>query len=333
MPLSHSPHLLPAAEISEKPSSQDDRKDFFCTEFPIRTQVSSPIATSQPHDETVAMATASRAIAPSEKFHIQQAPMSLDATTMQWSVQGRYPHNNFAQESSLFVPNSAYAGYAQQVQNGLAYNTNTSLAYPIQYSPRAYNGLSFSGLPSDMATSYPPATFFHSPPQLHDTLSLPDHDVPDLVQLNDDFDMQYDKQDDQHDYMGSYPDMSRASTPYSNMHEDNNPIDKEQPYAQLIYRALLDAPNHTMILRDIYDWFRRYTDKAAQSETKGWQNSIRHNLSMNGVSTHVQFFCDVHVSQLSLHRLTIPAGFRESRFSLRLHQQGFHVAPYCQCSA
>ncbi|KAF1364232.1 hypothetical protein EJ07DRAFT_99571 [Lizonia empirigonia] len=201
---------------------------------------------------------------------------------MQWSVQGRYPHNNFAQESSLFVPNSAYAGYAQQVQNGVAYNTNSSLAYPIQYSPRSYNGLGFSGIPSDMATSYPPATFFHSPPQLQDTLSLPEHDVPDLVQLNDDFDMQYTKQDDQHDYMDSYPDMSRASTPYSNMHEDDNPIDKEQPYAQLIYRALLDAPNHTMILRDIYDWFRRYTDKAAQSETKGWQNSIRHNLSMNG---------------------------------------------------
>jgi hypothetical protein len=38
-----------------------------------------------------------------------------------------------------------------------------------------------------------------------------------------------------------------------------------------------------MILRDIYEWFKNNTDKASASETKGWQNSIRHNLSMNGV--------------------------------------------------
>ncbi|KAF2010661.1 winged helix DNA-binding domain-containing protein, partial [Aaosphaeria arxii CBS 175.79] len=53
-------------------------------------------------------------------------------------------------------------------------------------------------------------------------------------------------------------------------------------YAQLIYRALLTAPNHTMVLRDIYAWFQRHTDKATDKSTKGWQNSIRHNLSMNG---------------------------------------------------
>jgi hypothetical protein len=60
-------------------------------------------------------------------------------------------------------------------------------------------------------------------------------------------------------------------------------VDKELPYAQLIYRALMDAPGHTMILRDIYSWFRLNTDKAQDEDTKGWQNSIRHNLSMNGV--------------------------------------------------
>ena len=59
--------------------------------------------------------------------------------------------------------------------------------------------------------------------------------------------------------------------------------EKEEPYAKLIYRALLEAPGHTMVLRDIYAWFRRNTDKASNKETKGWQNSIRHNLSMNGV--------------------------------------------------
>lgn len=55
-----------------------------------------------------------------------------------------------------------------------------------------------------------------------------------------------------------------------------------EPYAQLIFRALKNAPGHAMVLKDIYRWFERNTDKARKS-SKGWQNSIRHNLSMNGV--------------------------------------------------
>ena len=59
-----------------------------------------------------------------------------------------------------------------------------------------------------------------------------------------------------------------------------------EPYAQLIYRALKSVPEHKMVLKDIYEWFEKNTDKAKNRESKGWQNSIRHNLSMNGVSKH-----------------------------------------------
>ncbi|KAF1981945.1 hypothetical protein K402DRAFT_425018 [Aulographum hederae CBS 113979] len=59
------------------------------------------------------------------------------------------------------------------------------------------------------------------------------------------------------------------------------PGDKEEPYAKLIFRCLLGAEEHTMVLRDIYDWFRQNTDKGRDKDAKGWQNSIRHNLSMN----------------------------------------------------
>lgn len=38
-----------------------------------------------------------------------------------------------------------------------------------------------------------------------------------------------------------------------------------------------------MVLRDIYEWIARNTDKARDPAFKGWQNSVRHNLSMNGV--------------------------------------------------
>ncbi|KAF2458434.1 hypothetical protein BDY21DRAFT_302623 [Lineolata rhizophorae] len=64
--------------------------------------------------------------------------------------------------------------------------------------------------------------------------------------------------------------------------EDPNE-ENHQPYARLIHQALINAPDHTMVLKDIYKWFEVHTDKAKNNKgTKGWQNSIRHNLSMNG---------------------------------------------------
>lgn len=58
----------------------------------------------------------------------------------------------------------------------------------------------------------------------------------------------------------------------------------DKPYARLIYEALMQAPGHRMMLREIYEWFVRNTTKPKESGTNGWQNSIRHNLSMNQVS-------------------------------------------------
>ena len=65
--------------------------------------------------------------------------------------------------------------------------------------------------------------------------------------------------------------------------EDEEEKTDEKPYARLIYEALMQAPGHRMMLRDIYEWFRHNTTKPQESGTNGWQNSIRHNLSMNKV--------------------------------------------------
>ena len=65
---------------------------------------------------------------------------------------------------------------------------------------------------------------------------------------------------------------------------DETDPEGNEPYAKLIYRALLGAPGHRMVLKEIYEWFIDHTGKNKNPSQKGWQNSIRHNLSMNGVS-------------------------------------------------
>jgi hypothetical protein len=65
---------------------------------------------------------------------------------------------------------------------------------------------------------------------------------------------------------------------------DGDDPSADEPYAKLIYRALMSAPDHAMVLQEIYEWFRKHTAKGG-SDTKGWMNSIRHNLSMNAVRT------------------------------------------------
>jgi hypothetical protein len=80
--------------------------------------------------------------------------------------------------------------------------------------------------------------------------------------------------------------------------EEESGAEENEPYAKLIYRALMSAPGHRMVLKEIYDWFATHTDKNKNPSQKGWQNSIRHNLSMNGVSARLL---------LGLHRRLSPA--------------------------
>ena len=85
------------------------------------------------------------------------------------------------------------------------------------------------------------------------------------------------------------PDSRRAQddfiedVPSGGFETDYESKEKGPCYANLIYQALMEAPGHQMILKDIYAWFAQNTDKAKDPSSKGWQNSVRHNLSMNDV--------------------------------------------------
>lgn len=56
----------------------------------------------------------------------------------------------------------------------------------------------------------------------------------------------------------------------------------ESPYSKLIFDALMSTQEKMMPLQEIYAWFEKNTSKG-KDKNKGWQNSIRHNLSMNAV--------------------------------------------------
>jgi hypothetical protein len=85
-----------------------------------------------------------------------------------------------------------------------------------------------------------------------------------------------------------------------NADEDEEATDGK-PYARLIWEALMEAPGHRMMLRDIYTWFLQNTSKPRESGGNGWQNSIRHNLSMNKVSvcSYCSFGQCSHIIRLS----------------------------------
>lgn len=54
-------------------------------------------------------------------------------------------------------------------------------------------------------------------------------------------------------------------------------------YATMLYQCLMEAEDHQLELKDIYQWFETHTEKPS-CRTSGWRNSVRHNLSMNEVS-------------------------------------------------
>ncbi|KAL7310451.1 hypothetical protein PS15m_009951 [Mucor circinelloides] len=52
-------------------------------------------------------------------------------------------------------------------------------------------------------------------------------------------------------------------------------------YSSLIAQAILESENERMTLRDIYTWITGRYPALYNAEDTGWQNTIRHNLSLN----------------------------------------------------
>ncbi|KAH0314057.1 hypothetical protein KCU71_g6728, partial [Aureobasidium melanogenum] len=71
--------------------------------------------------------------------------------------------------------------------------------------------------------------------------------------------------------------------------ETDDSLENSDPcYAELLRQALMEKKDdHTMLLKDLYEWVRTHSSKAQDPSNKGWQNSVRHNLSMNAAFERV----------------------------------------------
>ncbi|ORZ14602.1 fork head domain-domain-containing protein [Absidia repens] len=70
-----------------------------------------------------------------------------------------------------------------------------------------------------------------------------------------------------HPHVVSSPTRKRRRPPFS--------------YSSLITQAILEAENERMTLRQIYDWIVQKYPSLYNATDIGWQNTIRHNLSLN----------------------------------------------------
>lgn len=103
---------------------------------------------------------------------------------------------------------------------------------------------------------------------------------------------------------------SRLSTPISD-------VDGDEAYAHLLFRCLKDAPDHKLSLKEIYAWMSENSSRVRISNSTGWQNSVRHNLSMNMVRVVVPFlpchFTQTDVREIRASSRTNPMGPRSRR--------------------
>ncbi|KAL7272060.1 hypothetical protein RUND412_005152 [Rhizina undulata] len=95
-------------------------------------------------------------------------------------------------------------------------------------------------------------------------------------------DLQYETMDESRNEDSPYRNMDE--NPQTPENYDNVDVDCEKtaPYAVLIHRALMSTPTRRMVLSQIYDYFREKIPRFKKVKGRGWMNSIRHNLSMNG---------------------------------------------------
>ncbi|KAF9732465.1 hypothetical protein PMIN06_004007 [Paraphaeosphaeria minitans] len=279
-----SPHTPPYAGHSGSFGAPSPSKSDLGASVPLYTPTS--LQTSpRPSVSASTMVTSLQDItAPTSKDQNVMKVETLNEDIMQWRTDNNHLMNPMGRDNFDYGFPARYNSETMDTYyyDQTAFNSNNNnLSYQYGLPPSC---------PRSLGTGFPPSLYQMRPQQPYEGMDLSHSPNNNLTQLNTEYeDYPRPIPEDTIAYSAPY-NSSRSSTPNersSVLPRDHSVFDKDRPYAQLIFDALKQAPNHTMILRDIYDWFRKNTDKALDKDTKGWQNSIRHNLSMNGAFAKV----------------------------------------------
>jgi hypothetical protein len=270
---------------SPKPSSCEDESDdilldtYFDHSQPLDNNALDALLETKFDDDD---STSTRAIAANWRPAHQGAtsqPQQLSST----KVEPLGYHNNVAPVESM---PSSYLYHASRPRmyglpvitvpayHGLPMAMHPPSPYDQQAMAHQTHQLSLNGVPSQFSNGQyfatpspvalpttndvyhdPVSHAHHSEYQSPDSVSCHNHNTGDLM-----------------DYENAIPE------------EDESGGNVDPCYAQLLYKCLKEAPDHTMTLKNVYEWVRQHSRKARDSPGAGWQNSVRHNLSMNAVS-------------------------------------------------
>jgi len=140
---------------------------------------------------------------------------------------------------------------------------------------------------------------FHYPnPQYHQ-LQLPQHQ--NLLENHSPFDVVPQFDFGGQDFHNEYPIwqqpaaqeepplyFQRSFSPSPSLFQSSDLENEEMPYNQMLHRCLKQQPDCKLELQEIYRWFMKNYPSRYSAKERGWQNSIRHNLSMNEVSVYEQ---------------------------------------------
>ncbi len=278
----------------------------------------------------------------------QDCPPYLEESSNYQACADSY--NNWYQSSLQFSP-------PEKTTNGLRWDYGfpheSSLQNSSSACPRSYPHdllLDSNGCIASVTDSYPPSAY-HLDLQDHTSFSLPQQrtfgshvptesrsDIP-RTPLRQDYHQQHSPAPSQASAHSGRLNMRSVVSPTSpegfegvdcqttNGDEtDEDASVSSEPYAQLIYKALKSAPRHRMVLKEIYEWFEKNTDKAKNNSSKGWQNSIRHNLSMNGVGLSYRTGLDVANEQLGIHEARTGPACRRFQKGVRLGARTFRCS-------